>query len=66
MQKLPDDFQKEIANYLDESQPTPKDELICRLLESSWHKANVRSILNYLFAIPAELFFKDGDHVRFA
>jgi hypothetical protein len=43
-----------------------KRKVISRLLEHSWEKKNVSSVLNYLFAVPAELFFKDGDHVSFA
>jgi hypothetical protein len=64
--ELPKDFTAEILPYLDESEPTPKEEVICRVLEHAWEKKNFRAILNYLFAIPAELFFKDGDEVRFA
>jgi hypothetical protein len=64
--ELDKDFAIEILPFLDESEPTPKETVIVRVLEHSWEKKNVRSILNYLFAIPAELFFKDGDHVTFA
>lgn len=64
--ELDRDFAIEILPYLDESVPTPKETVIVRVLEHSCEKKNVRSILNYLFAIPAELFFKDGDHVSFA
>lgn len=64
--ELPQDFAVEILPFLDESEPTPKETVIVRVLEHSWENKNVRSILNYLFAIPAQLFFKDGDHVTFA
>lgn len=63
---LPVDFQKEIIPFLDESQPTPKETIIVRILEHSWEKKNVKSVLNYLFSVPCELFFKDGNVVRFA
>jgi hypothetical protein len=64
--ELDKNFAVEILPFLDESEPTPKEKLISRLLEHAWEKKNVRSVLNYLFAVPAELFFKDGDHVSFA
>jgi hypothetical protein len=64
--QLPIDFQRELLPYIDESEPTPKETLVCRIIEHAWEKKNFRAILNYLFAIPAELFFKDGDEVRFA
>jgi hypothetical protein len=64
--QLPQDFQTEILPFLDESEPTPKDALIVRLLEHGWEKRNIKSVLNYLFAVPARLFFKEGDKVNFA
>lgn len=62
---LPPDFEAEILPFIDETSPTPKETLIIRLLESSWHKANVRSILNFLFGINATLFFKVGNRIEF-
>lgn len=63
--ELPKDFAVEIMPYLDETEPTPKEAVITRILEHGWEKKNFRSVLNYVFSVPAELFFKDGDHVMF-
>lgn len=63
--ELPEDFEKEIMPFVDETGPTPKDLLLSRLLEHAWEKRNIRSILNYLFGIPAHRFFKQSGRVRF-
>jgi hypothetical protein len=64
---LPRDFEKEIVNFVDDFEPTPKDLLLSRLLEHGWEKGNIKAVRNYLLGIPAKLFFKDDKgHIYFA
>jgi hypothetical protein len=58
---LPTDFEAEILPFMDETSPTPKEVLVTRIKERAWMKSNFKSVLNYLFSLNAQLFFKD-DH----
>jgi hypothetical protein len=65
MNQLPQDFEQELLPYLNEDEPTPKDQIIERIIY--WQKRNFKSILNLLYAIPGNLFLKGNDgHIQIA
>lgn len=63
--KLPEIVEKELAPFVSE-QPTSKEQIITRIKEFSWHKNDIKQVLNYLFGMPIRAFYKGRDgHIYF-